>query len=146
MIKILRAYGIPSKIVRAISMIYDHTRALVLSPDGETASFEILVGVLQGDTLAPYLFIIVLDYVMRTAVGENNDKLGFTIKPKVGRRYPAEVITDLDFADDIALLSDTLTEAQELLQRVEEQALTVGLHIKSEKTKVMKYNHNVKAH
>ena len=123
-------------------MIYEQTRALVLTPDGETSSFDIIAGVLQGDTLAPYLFIIVLDYVMRTAIGDDNNKLGFTITPRAGRRYPAEVVTDLDFADDIALLSDTPAEAQELLQRVEEQAQTVGLHMNSDKTKVMKYNEN----
>lgn len=37
--------------------------------------FEILAGVLQGDTLAPYLFIIVLDYVMRMAVRGDKDLL-----------------------------------------------------------------------
>ena len=45
--------------------MYENTRAKVISPDGETEMFEIKAGVLQGDTLAPYLFAIVLDYVMR---------------------------------------------------------------------------------
>ena len=39
--------------------------ARVLTPDGKTNLFEIRAGVLHGDTLAPYLFVIVLDYVMR---------------------------------------------------------------------------------
>ena len=30
--------------------------------------FDIVAGVLQGDTLAPYLFIICLDYVLRTSI------------------------------------------------------------------------------
>ena len=38
----------------------------VRSPDGDTEYFDIVAGVLQGDTLAPYLFIICLDYVLRT--------------------------------------------------------------------------------
>ena len=29
--------------------------------------FDIISGVLQGDTLAPFFFIIVLDYAMRQA-------------------------------------------------------------------------------
>ena len=53
MFKILSAYGIPDDIVQGISIIYEDVRAKVLSPDGETDWFEILVGVLQGDTLAP---------------------------------------------------------------------------------------------
>ena len=32
----------------------------------ETQYFDIVAGVLQGDMLAPYLFIICLDYVIRT--------------------------------------------------------------------------------
>ena len=34
------------------------------SPDGDTEYFDIVAGVLQGDTLPPYLFIICLDYVL----------------------------------------------------------------------------------
>ena len=40
----------------------------VLSPDGYTEYFDIVVGVLQGDMLAPYLFIICLDYMLRTLI------------------------------------------------------------------------------
>ena len=35
------------------------------SPDRDIDNFEIVAGVLQGDTLAPYLFIICLDYMLR---------------------------------------------------------------------------------
>ena len=79
-------------------------------------NFEIHAGVLQGDTLAPYLFIIVLDYFMIIALGNEEENLGFTIAQRRSRRHPAEILTDLDFADDIALLSDTLNQAQELLR------------------------------
>ena len=40
--------------------MYTDTKANV----GETELFDILAGVLQGDTLAPYLFIIALDYAL----------------------------------------------------------------------------------
>ena len=79
MLKILKAYGIPSELVNAIDILYKDTRAKVISPDGETDLFDIVAGVLQGDTLAPYLFIIVLDYVMRHAMVENNSNC-FTIE------------------------------------------------------------------
>ena len=67
MFKILLAYGIPTIIVEAIETLYKGTKAKVgrLTPDGETKSFNITTGVLQCDTLAPFLFIIVLDYAMR---------------------------------------------------------------------------------
>jgi len=47
--------------------MYTNTEARVISPDGETELFDITAGVLQGDTLAPFLFIIVLDHAMRQA-------------------------------------------------------------------------------
>ena len=34
----------------------------------ETQYFDIVAGVLQGNTLAPYLFIICQDYVLRTSI------------------------------------------------------------------------------
>ena len=74
---------------------------------------------LQGDTLAPFLFIIVLDYALRQAIAGREESLGFTIKPRRSRRFPAVMLTDLDYADDIALISKQLEQAQELLSRVE---------------------------
>ena len=66
--------------------------------------FNLFVGVLQGDTLAPYLFIIVLDYVMRQATEGKEEELGLTLKKRQSRRIGAQSVTDLDFADDLALL------------------------------------------
>ena len=66
--QILRAYGLPKKTVAAITILYRNTKVKVRSPDGDTEYFDIVVGVLQGDTLAPYLFIICLDYVLITSI------------------------------------------------------------------------------
>ena len=55
-------------------------RILNLSPDGEMELFDILAGVLQGETLAPNLFAIMIDYYMRRAVNGDNEKLGFTLE------------------------------------------------------------------
>ena len=62
LMEILKAYGIPLETVNAISLLYKNTTAKVISPDGDTSFFPIHAGVLQGDTLAPYLFIIAVDY------------------------------------------------------------------------------------
>ena len=61
--QILLAYGIPKETVAAITILYRNTKVKVWSPDGDTEYFDIVAGVLQGDTLAPYLFIICLDYI-----------------------------------------------------------------------------------
>ena len=55
-------------------MLYRNTKRKVHSPDGDTDYFGIVAGVLQGDTLAPYFFIICLDYVLRLSI----DKMLYT--------------------------------------------------------------------
>ena len=66
--QILLAYGLPQKTVTAIIMLYKNTKVKVGTPDGDTDYFDIVTGVLQGDTLAPYLLIICPDYVLRTSI------------------------------------------------------------------------------
>ena len=76
--QILLAYGLPKETVAAIIMLYRNTKVKVRSPDEDTDYFDIVAGVLQWDTLAPYLFIICLDYVLRTSIDkmkENDFKL-----------------------------------------------------------------------
>ena len=74
---------------------------------------------MQGDTLAPFLFVIVLDYAMRRAIQGKEEELGFTIHPRRGRRAGAKSICDLDFADDIVLLSNEIEQARKLLRNIE---------------------------
>jgi len=59
--------------------------------------------------LAPFLFIIVLDYALRKAIDGREEELGLQTKQRRSRRCPATCITDLDFADDIALISEETT-------------------------------------
>ena len=113
MFEILKAYGVPTNLLNTIKAIYTNTKAKVMSPDGETDVFEIMMGVLQGDTLAPFLFVIVLDYALRKAINGREEELGFTMIPRRSRRVKAKMQTDLDFADDIALISDHIEEAKE---------------------------------
>jgi hypothetical protein len=140
MFKILEAYGIPHNLLNAIKSMYTNTRAKVRTPDGETEEFEIKAGVLQGDTLAPFLFIVVLDFALRQAISGSEEKLGFTLTPRRSARVHAKVITDLDFADDICLLSDDIQQAQQLLSLVETECKNVGLELNAKKTEVMTYN------
>ena len=141
--KILRAYDIPNKLVNAIGLMYANTKARVLTPDGETEWFNILAGVLQGDTLAPFLFAIVLDYAMRTALEGREEELGFKLERTRIKINPPVIVTDTDFADDIALLSEEIAQAQEMLERVEKEAAKSGLHLNAKKTEAMLFNHEV---
>ena len=95
-------------------ILYKNTKLKVCSLDGDTNYFNIVAGMLQGDTLAPYLFIICLDKVLRTSVEKMKDN-GFKLTKKRSRRYPAQTITDVDYADDIALLANIPAQAETLL-------------------------------
>ena len=140
MLKILKAYGVPDSLVAAIAGVYKNTRARILTPDGPTEEFQIHSGVLQGDTLAPYIFVIMLDYALRQAINGREEELGFRLSRRQSRRKGPVVVTDLDFADDIALLSELITQAQDLLARVELTAGQIGLVMNAKKTKVMAFN------
>ena len=120
--------------------MYQNTKAQVLTLDGETEQFEITTGVMQGDTLAPFLFIIVLDYALREALNGCEEQLEFTISPRRSKRQSAVRLTDLDFADDIALLSDKIEQAQIILSRVQRECQKVGLALNAKKTKYITYN------
>ena len=66
------------KNVAAIMMLYKNMKIKVRSSDGGTNYFDIVAGVLLGDILAPYLFIICLYYMLRTSIDlmkENGFKL-----------------------------------------------------------------------
>ena len=92
MLQILRAYDIPEKQIDAIGLLYQGTKAR--TPDGETDFFEIQAGVLQGDTLSPYILAIVLDYAMRRAIDGREEELGFKVDRRRSRRHHPVVITD----------------------------------------------------
>ena len=109
--QILLAYGLPEETVAAITILDRNIKVKVRSPDGDTEYFDIVAGVLQGDKLAPYLFIISLDYELRTSI-DNVRENGFVLIKKRSRRYPAKTITDADYADDIALLANTTNQAE----------------------------------
>jgi len=70
--------------------MYKDTSSKVMVNGEFSILFYITKGVLQGDTLAPLLFIIVLDYVLKVI------ELGNT---------PDKSLHDLDFTDDIVLLN-----------------------------------------
>ncbi|KAL5271007.1 hypothetical protein ACHWQZ_G001606 [Mnemiopsis leidyi] len=140
LMKILRSYGIPDTIVRLIDNVYTGTVAKVLTAEGCTEVFDILAGVLQGDTLAPYLFIIVIDYIMTVAIDDNETEHGFTLKPAQSRRVVSETVTDVEFADDVALVTDSIEAAQNLLGRLETAASSVGLSMNDGKTEFLTVN------
>ena len=86
--QILLANGLPDETVAAIMMLYRNAKVKVC--------FDIVAGVLQGDSLAPYLFIICLDYGLRTSIDKMKEN-GFKLTKEKNRKYPRQTFTDADY-------------------------------------------------
>ena len=82
-----------------------NTKAMIHSTNGKTDFFDIVIELLQGDTLVPYLFLIKLDCILWTWTYLIKENV-FTLKKA---RYPAETITDADYSDDLVLFANTST-------------------------------------
>ena len=104
----------------------------VCSLDGDTDYFDIVAGVLQGDTLAPYLFIICQDYMFRMSIDKMKDN-SFKLAKERSRRYLTQTSTDTDYADDIALLVNTPVQAETLLHSLEWAAVGIGFYVNTDK-------------
>lgn len=76
----------------------------------------VIARVFQGDILAPFLFIIVLDFVLQKT---NSNRLQI---------HSTGLLPDLDFADYIMLLVQYKTETIEYFQRIVSSAKKVGLN------------------
>ena len=134
--QILLNCSLPEKTVVAIMMLYRNTKVKVCSLDGDTDYIDIVAGVLQGDILAPYLFIICLDYVLRTSINKIKEN-GFKLTKERSRRYPTETITNADY---IALLANAPTQAKTLLHSLKRAAAGIGIHVNAHKTEYMCFN------
>lgn len=111
-----KSFQIPEETIAAIIILYKNTKAMVCSFDGDTGFFNVLVEVLQGDSVA--IFIISLGYVLRTSVRTSVDPLNeidFTLEKSRRTIYSAEKIAAADYADDLALITNKIEDAEKLL-------------------------------
>ena len=102
-------------------------KAMVYSTDGDSDFFDILAVVSQVDTLASFIYIICLDYVVGTSIDIIKDN-SLTLKKEKSSQYPAVTITDADDADDLALLENTPMQTK-LLQ---DNLASSSLHMTSQ--------------
>jgi len=54
--------------IRGIMALYTDTTAIILTSYGHTYPFHVSKGILQGDTLAPFLFVLAVDWMIRRAL------------------------------------------------------------------------------
>ena len=57
------------------------------------------------------MFIICLDFVLRRSI-DLMKEIGFKLAKERSERYPTQTITNTEHVDDIALLANTLAQAE----------------------------------
>ncbi|KAK7090431.1 hypothetical protein V1264_010229 [Littorina saxatilis] len=129
--KLLRHYGIPAKIANLIRNSYHGMSCRVIHGGQLTDRFQVRTGVRQGCLLSPFLFILVIDWLMKESTNNRRNGIQWTLWSQ---------LDDLDFADDLALLSHNQQQMQEKTDILTATSSQVGLNIHKDKTKILKIN------
>ena len=124
---VIKADGLPDKLVRLMRAYYSATHARVRVYGEESPEFPLKFGVRQGCPLSPVLFNYAIDWTMEQALV---DYPGVQMSNEMW-------ISDLEFADDIVVLGDSPSALQPVLDRIESSGRSIGLIINSSKTKVL---------
>ena len=120
----LRHYSVPDPV--DVMQLYHGSTAAVSTLFRLTETFDTTSGVLQGGTLSSHLFILLVDYILRQSLVDED---GFTLKPANGRRHPAVTLT--------ALAYDSASGAERTLRRLQFNSEAIGLKLNAAKTKVL---------
>ena len=92
----------------------------------ESEKIRIKRGVRQRDTISPKLFTATLESIFRRLNWENK-----------GVKIDGEFLSNLRFADDIFLCTETPQELQQMLQEISDESRRMSLKMNIAKTKVM---------
>ena len=127
--KIMRNHGIPQKLVNLISSMYEGTNCRIIHEGQLSDAFDIRTGVRQGCLLSPFLFILAVDWLMKETTKGRRNGLQWT---------PWTQLEDLDFADDLALLSHSHEQMQAKTTVLHNLSTSIGLQIHPAKSKVLR--------
>nr|KAG5700724.1 hypothetical protein BaRGS_029089 [Batillaria attramentaria] len=132
--KLLRHYGVPGKIISLIQCTYQDMSCRIAHAGQLSESFEVKTEVRQGCLLSPFLFLLVIDWIMKTTTAGRKNGLQWTLWTQ---------LDDLDFADDLALLSHSHSQMHYKTTHLEATSAgtaSTGLKINRRKTELMKIN------
>jgi hypothetical protein len=73
--KLLRQYGVPLKIISFIHFTYQEMSCRIVHANQLLDSFEVKTGVYQGCLLSPFLFLLVIDWIMKTKTTDRNNNI-----------------------------------------------------------------------
>ena len=114
---VLDKKGVPSRYIDIVNDMYDGAIASVRTTGGETNEFAITVGLHQGSTLSPYLFVLVMD--------------------ELTRHIQEEVPWCMLFADDVVLIDETREGVNAKLELWRGVLESKGFRISRTKTEYM---------
>ena len=93
---LMRHYGIPDKITNIIKNSYEGMNCRVVHGGQLTDAFQVRTGVRQGCLMSPFLYLLVIDWIMRTSTEGRRSGIQWSLWGH---------LDEVDFADDLALLS-----------------------------------------
>ena len=128
--KILGHYGIPEKLITMIKVMYSNNQCAVVDGEG-TSDWFTEIRSKQGCNMSGFLFIMVIDWIMSKTTKDKNFGIRWNFTSK---------LDDLDYADDIALLSSSKDHIQRKSEILDTISRSTGLIINSAKTKVIRMN------
>ena len=146
---ILEKIGCPPKLINLIKLLYTNVKARLIV-DGELSKFfDYNSGVKQGCKLAPTLFGIYAAVLLLIAFKDikhrhsilirfrTNGKFFDLKRLKAKSKVMREFIPEAQYADDIAVMSDSSSGLQELLDAYNAASKRFGLRISAGKTEVL---------
>ena len=113
----MRGIGVPSVLMDLIIDLHTATSARVRLSGRLSAPFMTTSGVRQGCVLAPALFCRAMDFIIEH------------VSRRVGIQDGQRTFTDIDYADDVALLVDEEESFRTDLVAMDEEASKFGLHV-----------------
>ncbi|XP_078612812.1 uncharacterized protein LOC144882704 [Branchiostoma floridae x Branchiostoma japonicum] len=147
--QIMERLGCPPKFLSMVIQLHESQRGQVRSRNDLSESFPITNGVKQGCVLAPTLFTIFFSVMLQQATEDLGDEDGIYIRYRMDgslfnlRRLQAhtktleQLIRELLFADDAALVTHTETAMQRVTSCFAEAVRLFGLEISLKKTEVL---------
>ena len=129
--KLLRHYGVPEKTISLIRCTFQDMSCRIAHAGQLYESFEMKTGVGQGCLLSPFLFLLVIGRIMKTTTTGRNNGILWTLLTQPD---------DLDFTDDLALLSHNHSQMQDKTTLLETTSAGTGLKINRKKTELIKMN------
>ena len=128
--KLLKLYGLPHKFINIIQALYRNYNVRVIQNGQQSEKVAVDTGVRQGCILSPTIFLVVVDWVMRKATQQRR---GITWKV-------FNSLEDLDFADDLCLISHKTEHLQAKTDDMVREGKKIGLSVNVNKTKTMSVN------